>query len=79
MSDQTKGYIDPDIKKSYIDYFTQDGDILDNEAFLNKKKTEIKEIIDEIKKIVKTKMSKNQKPYLKNLKRTILIKMLLVV
>ena len=69
LSDQTKGYIDPDIKKSYIDYFTQDGDILDNEAFLNKKKTEIKEIIDEIKKNCENKNVKKSKTLFEKLKK----------
>jgi hypothetical protein len=35
LKSQMKGYVDPQIKKAYINYFTQKDDILDNEGFLN--------------------------------------------
>lgn len=53
LRDLTKGYIDPTIKKSYIDYFTQKDDILDNEKFLSENKKDIQTIFDDIKKACK--------------------------
>jgi hypothetical protein len=50
LRDLTKGYVDPTIKNSFIDYFTQKDDILDNENFLSENKKDIQTIFDDIKK-----------------------------
>ena len=69
LSDQTKGYIDPAIKNSYIDYFAQNEDILDNEGFLNKKKDEIQKLFDQIKETCKEKNIGKSKTLFEKLKK----------
>ena len=69
LKDQTKGIIDPAIKNSYIDYFTQKEDILDNTEFLNNNQSSLEKLFNDTLNACKSGDVKASKELLQQMKK----------
>ena len=69
LKSQTQGFIDPSIKKSYIDYFTQKEDILDNTEFLNNNQSALEKLFNDVLNACKSGDVKASKELLQQIKK----------